>query len=107
MGELDGPKSWFIYRRLNIRFQFVTDFPAGRIFGAVYDRKLCAFLGMYIVCTVGVPGIDDRSIKGGNLLYHIGDDGCSMNTAETSGDEVILHIYYDQKIHKRHPCLTF
>ena len=31
MGELDGSKSWFIYRRLNIRFQFVTDFPAGRV----------------------------------------------------------------------------
>lgn len=106
-GEIYTAEGGLVYDGLHIGLQFIADLPAGRIFDAVYDRKLFALLGMHIVCTVGIPGIDDRSIKGGNLLYHIGDDGCSMSTAETSGDEVILHIYYDQKIHKRHSCLTF
>ena len=54
---------------------------SGKAAFTIMDRKLFALLGMHIVCTVGIPGIDDRSIKGGNLLYHIGDDGCSMSTA--------------------------
>ena len=106
-GQIYTAEGGLVYDGLHIMLQFVSDLPAVCIFDAVYDLKLFALLGIHIVCTVGIPGIDDRSIKGGNLLYHIGDNGCSMSTAETSGDEVILHIYYDQKIHKRHACLTF
>ena len=83
-GQIYTAEGWLVYDGLHIGLQFIADLPAGRIFDAVYDRKLFALLGMHIVCTVGIPGIDDRSIKGGNLLYHIGDDGCSMSTAETS-----------------------
>ena len=99
MGEFDGSKSRFIYSRLNIRFQFVTDFPAGRVLYAVRNRKFLALLGVHIICAVGIPCKNYLAVKVFNFIHNVYHNVSGVGTTERSGDEVVLHIYNNQKIH--------
>ena len=47
------------------------------------------------------------AVKVFNFIHNVYHNVSGVGTTERSGDEVILHIYYDQKIHKPHSNLPF
>ena len=60
-------------------------------------------LGVHIICAVGIPCKNDLAVKVFNFIHNVYHNVSGVGTTERSGDEVVLHIYYDQKIHKVTP----
>ena len=65
-------------------------------------RQLAALLGLRVVRAVGIPGEEDRFTPVHSLHHaphHVGHDVKRLFCPEGAGDEIILHVHYDQNIH--------